>query len=408
MFRSQLLLLSPTKEQARQFAGAAGLSRFAWNWALALSQRYYRVFGKRPGYKRLSPAVLRKHWNKIKGRRFPWVLEFSKLIAEESFRQLDRAYRLTFSKLARGQKAGFPTFRKKGVDESFQVVPCGNFPIRRSVQRFNFPRIGMVKCHTPIRWPSGSQVRGRVKLKAGRWWLILSYELPDPKPEPHTGPACGIDLGCTTFATVASQGVIVEEIAPLKPYTKSKRKLKRLQRSVSRKKKGGVNRRKARRRIARHHERVANVRANFLHQFTSRLVKQYGVIVLEDLSVNGLAAGRLAGTIRDMGFSEFRRQVEYKAEVTGTKVVLADRFYPSSKTCSSCGLVKTKLGLKERVWTCERCGVTHDRDHNAAINLEKLPQGMGKVTPTETGGSSPSRKTKRGAGRRSRNVAESL
>lgn len=400
-YRSQRILLRPTRKQVEMFSAAAGYSRFAWNWALALCQRHYRVFGKRAGYKRIGVYRLCKHWNKVKDRRFPWARKYSKYIQEESFRKLDLAYAAAFKKFQDGQPLHLPRLRSKWVHESFQVIPSGHKPIRNIGPRFNLPRIGWVKVQGALRWPSGKQLRGRVKLKAGRWWLILTREIPILPKLPDGRPACGIDLGCKTFATVASGGEIVEELAPPKPYAKAKKKLKRLQRWKDRKVKGSVNRGKAIRRVGRFHERVANIRDNFLHQFTSRLTKKYGVIVLEDLSVKGMMGGMLSKTIGDLGFGEFRRQVEYKAEATGTRVVLANRFYPSSKTCSSCGLVKTKLELHERSWMCE-CGVTHNRDHNAARNLEKLGRNSPESTPVESGGSG--RRKASGAARRSRNA----
>lgn len=408
MIRAQRILLKPTAEQRKLFAGAAGLSRFAWNWALALRKRHYAMFGKRKDYRRPSAFALMKHWNKIKDRRFPWVRGYSKYIAEESFKNLHQAYQTFFSGLKKGQRSGLPKFHQKGANESFQVVPCSHKPMTRKADRFNIPRIGFVKCQTELRWPNAKQVNGRIKLKAGRWWLTLSYDLPDLPKLPPDRPPCGIDLGCKTFATVSSHQEIVAEVAPPKPYAKTKRRLRRLQKVVSRRKKGSANRKKAILRLARQHERVANIRDNFLHQFTSRLVKRYGTIVLEDLSVKGLMAGMLAGTISDLGFGELRRQVEYKAEAVGTKVILAPRFYPSSKCCHECGEINETLTLKTREWTCPGCHTTHDRDHNAAFNLEslhnQLPASSGKVTPAETGSSSSTRKGRGGAGRRSRNV----
>lgn len=403
MTRSQRLLLSPTTAQRKLLAGAAGLSRFAWNWAVGLCQRHYEWYGRLPGYKRLTGYDLQRRWNRVKDRHFPWVRRYSKLIPEESFRKVEQAYRAAFARLKAGGKPGFPRFHRKGVNDGFQVVPSRHDPMRRDGRRFNFPRIGLVKCQTRLRWPDAAQVYGRVRLRAGRWWLTLSYDLPGAAGLPRGRPACGIDLGCAMFATVASEGVIVDEVRPPKPYAKAKRRLKRMQRVVSRRARGSANRKRAIRRLARAHERVANVRGDFLHQFSSRIVRRFGVVVLEDLSVKGLAGGMLAGTIHDLGFGEFRRQVEYKAEAVGTRVVLADRFYPSSKTCSSCGRVKTKLELGERTWTCE-CGVTHDRDHNAAMNLEKLGRGTPEVTPVESGGAC-SRRRGAGATRRSRNAA---
>lgn len=401
MIRSQQLLLRPTQAQRILFAKAAGLSRYAWGWAIDLCERHYAIYGKTPGYKRPTAARLMKHWNKVKDRRFPWVRESSKLIPEECFKKLDLTYRAAFARLKKGEKPGFPRKHKKGVHESFQVVPSRHHPIGAYGQYIALPRIGRVRVQTKLRWPSAAQVYGRVKFKAGRWWLSMSYDLPDTPKLPEGRPTCGVDLGCTVFATVASGGKIVDEVPPPKPYAKAKRRLRRASKAVSRKQKGSKNRKKAVQRLARVHERVANIRNDFLHKESAKLVRRYGKIKLEDLSVQGLAGGFLAKTVRDLGFAEFRRQVEYKAATAGTDVIFAERFYPSSKTCSSCGAIKDKLTLDERTWAC-KCGVTHNRDHNAALNLEKLPQGMGKVTPVETGGSST--RKGRGAGRRSRNA----
>jgi putative transposase len=194
---------------------------------------------------------------------------------------------------------------------------------------------------------------------------------------------------------------VVEELAPPKPYAKAKRKLQRIQRRLSASVKGSNRSKRKRLQLAKAHERIANIRGDFLHGFTSKLVNRFGVVVLEDLSVKGMAGGMLAGTIQDLGFAEFRRQVEYKAEAAGTKVVIADRFYPSSKTCSHCGAIREKLELSERVFHCE-CGFVAGRDENAAINLEKLGQSMPEVTRGETGGS-PARKG-RGARRGTANT----
>jgi putative transposase len=194
----------------------------------------------------------------------------------------------TFARLKKGQKAGFPKFKKRGVNDSFQVVPSAHFPIKRNGQRFRIPKVGKVKFHGNLRWPEGQQVNGRVKLKAGRWYLTLAYELPDPQKLPSGRPSCGVDLGCKAFATVASGGQLVQSVAPPKPYAKAKRRLKRFQRVISRRTKGGANRRKAVLRVAKAHKRITDIRQDFLHQLTSRLVKQFGSIGIENLNVSGM------------------------------------------------------------------------------------------------------------------------
>jgi putative transposase len=150
-------------------------------------------------------------------------------------------------------------------------------------------------------------------------------------------------------------------------------RLRRVSRSVSRKVKGSANRKKARQRLARLHARITNVRTDGLHKLTSDLTRRFSTVVLEDLNVRGMVRNRhLALAISDMGFGELRRQVEYKAAMRGGEVIFADRFYPSSKTCSGCGHVLDVLPLSVREWTCPACGVIHDRDLNAAVNLKNL------------------------------------
>lgn len=403
VIRTQKLLLSPNNQQANLFRGSAGLSRFAWNWAVKFCRRHYAIFGNRGGkYKRPTAYSLINFWNKIKARRFPWFSHYSKFIPEESFKNFNKSMQAAFKKLDKKQKFWLPRLHKKSGNESFNVIPSSHFPIRINGNRIFIPRIGMVRFETPLRWPGVSQVYGQVKLRAGRWWLTLSYDLPDPPKLPVNRPSCGIDLGCKVLATIVSGGEVVEEVAPLKPFAKAKRKIKRFCRVVSRRENGSKRRERAKLKVAKAYERVANLRSNQLHQLSSRVVKRFGVIVLEDLNVKGMAGGMLAGTIADLGFGEFRRQIEYKSGMTGTKVVLADRFYPSSKSCSRCGEIKDDLSLSDRVFHCAGCNLKIGRDHNAGINLEKLGQSMPEVTRGESGSSS-TRKS-RGAARRTANA----
>lgn len=379
MYRSQKILLHPTSKQIALFAGAAGLSRFSWNWAVGLRSRYYRIFKKT-----VTSFALAKHWNKVKSRRFCWASKYSKLVPEYSFRSLDRAYRAAFDRLGKNKNPGFPKFQKKGVNESFQVVPSNHFPLRRFGNRFFIPKIGQVKCVTPIRWPDGMQVQGRIKKRAGRWWLILSYELPTTQLLPTQRPSCGVDLGCKALATISSNGTIAT-YPSLKPYAKATRRLKRMSRVASRRMKNSNKRRKAATALAKVYDRVSNLRENHLHQLTSRLTKTFGVIVLEDFKITNLMRRNIRATIQDQGFGELRRQIEYKSAATGTRVFFANRFFPSSKKCSRCQVVKDELPLSARTFHCEGCGLVIDRDENAAINLEALGQSMPESTPVEIG-----------------------
>jgi putative transposase len=204
--------------------------------------------------------------------------------------------------------------------------------------------------------------------QAGHWYVSVLVEQEHVVPE-NTGPVVGVDLGLKRLATL-SDGHVEENPRHLK---RRLQKIKRLQRAVSRKVKGSQSRKKAARRLGTQYRHVANQRANTLHQFTSRLAKTKSVVVLEDLNVSGMLKNHhLAQAISDVGWGAFRRQLTYKAAWYGCRVVVASRWEPSSKTCSSCAWVDANLTLADRVFHCEACGLVLDRDVNAAINLAQL------------------------------------
>jgi len=215
-----------------------------------------------------------------------------------------------------------------------------------------------------------------VSERAGRWFVSVQVEEEIPEPEPAQGAPVGVDLGINTMAT-CSNGTCYENPKSLQ---QAQKKLRRLQRKYARQQKGSHNREKTRRKIARLHYRVANIRRDALHKATSGIVaktkpaaQRPRVIVLEDLNVNGMLKNRhLARAIADVGMHEFRRQMEYKAAWNGVDIGLADRWYPSSKTCSRCGHLKEELPLSKRTYRCDACGLVMDRDLNAARNLAKL------------------------------------
>ena len=205
--------------------------------------------------------------------------------------------------------------------------------------------------------------------RAGRWFVSVQVEMEISDPEPLEKDTAGVDLGVLRMATVSDGNGVDNPHALRQALTK----IKRLQRRVSRRQKGSANRKKAVQQLARAHYRVANIRKDALHQATSRLAKTKSAIVLEDLNVSGMLKNHhLAQAIADVGLYEFRRQLSYKGEWYGCEVLVADRFYPSSKRCSDCGQIKPGLTLSEREYRCEYCGLVIDRDLNAAINLEQL------------------------------------
>ena len=359
--------LDPNGAQVTAFLKHAGTARYAYNWGLSRQKAEHETTEKR-----LSVYDLQKVWVR---ERPEWAAEVSAHVVRSAFANLDRAYQNFFRRLKNGEKPGFPKFKskKRGIG-SFRLY--GSVHVRgRYVQ---LPRIGLVRLkeHGYLPEDGVKIVSATISETAGRWFVSLAVEQETAEPEARTEPVIGVDLGVKVLAT-CSDGVVYENPRPLKM---TQRKVKRLQRAVSRRQKGSQNRKKAVRRLARAHYRVACVRRNAIHQATTAITKRAGTVVLEDLNVRGMLKNRcLAGAIGDSGFGEFRRQVEYKQAWTGGQVVIADRWLPSSKTCSCCGAVKEKLKLSERTFRCEACGFTADRDLNAAVNLRNVA-----VRATET------------------------
>jgi putative transposase len=368
--------LDPTPAQERMLRSHAGASRFAWNWALAKCTERYQAEGRW-----YSGAELHRMWNAAKKSdpALAWWGENSKCAYQESFRDLDRALK-DFIKSKKGKRLGFPKFKKRGrCRDSFRfgagVMRCGRGTV-------TLPRLGTVKTHESTRKLARRTGNGTARIlsatvsrTAQRWFVSFTVEVERPVPErhPRPGSAVGIDLGIKTLLTGADDHGDVIAIDGPKPLKAALRKLRRASREHSRKQDGSANRRKSAARLARLHARVANVRADALHKATTGLAARYETVVAEDLNVAGMTRNRrLARAIADQGFGQARRMLEYKTGWHGGRVVLAGRFYPSSKTCSACGTAKATLPLAERTFRCGHCGLVTDRDVNAARNLLHL------------------------------------
>ena len=352
----------------------AGTARYAYNWGLARKIESHHANEKTP-----TAIDLHKELNRLKKSDLAWMYESSKCAPQEALRNLDTAFDNFFrrAKLKKQGKlkgkVGFPKFKskKRGL---------GGFRLTGAIHVFEkhlqLPRLGKLRLKERDYLPtSGVKVlSATVSEQAGRWFVSLQVEMDIPDPVASDKPVAGVDLGVKTMATV-SDGTVIPNPRAL---SFNLRKLKRLQQSVSRKVKGSANRRKAVMQLARAHQRVANIRKNVLHQATTTLTKSKSVIVIEDLNVSGMLKNhKLARAIADVGMGEFRRQLEYKAAWHGCQIVLADRFYPSSKKCSRCQNVKEELSLGERVFKCGICGFECDRDLNAALNLAVLSEVEG-------------------------------
>lgn len=357
MILAHKIALDPNNVQATYFARACGTARFAYNWALGEWRRQYKEGGKP------SEAALRRRLNEVKREQFPWMLEVTKVAPQQAIKNLGSAFKRFFA----GQ-GKYPQFKKKGIHDSFRADNGpGTFEVKD--RRIKLPVIGWVRLREPLRF-AGRPVSATVSRVADRWFVSVQVEI-EPKasvPE-NQGKAVGVDLGVKALATMSDGGVFEGPKALRHCLTK----LRRLSRSLSRKVKGSGNQRKAKAMLARLHARISNIRKDGLHKLTTDIVRRFQVIGIEDLNVRGMMANeRLARSIADMGFHEFRRQLDYKTKMHGGIVIVAPRFYPSSKTCSACGHVVPTLPLSVREWTCPACSGVHDRDHNAAMNLERL------------------------------------
>ena len=349
---SHRIALVPTATQELLLRQAVGVSRFAYNWALAEWKRQYQA-GEKP-----SEVALRRQLNSIKRQQFPWMRLVPKSVPQQAIKNCGAAFRRYFQKQSR-----YPKFKKKGVRDSarFDNGP-GTFEF--AGQRVRLPVIGWMKLREELRF-SGKALSATVRRVADRWFVSVSVEVDLPEPVRESQAAVGIDLGVSTAATLSSG----EKLPGPKALGAHLERLQRLSRWHSRKKKGSNNRRKSAMRLARLHARISSVRQDWLHQTTTRLAREFAVIGIEDLNVRGMMKNqKLARNIGDIGFHEFRRQLEYKSMLYGADLVTASRWLPSSKTCSACGRISEELPLSLREWSCE-CGAFHDRDINAARNL---------------------------------------
>ena len=355
--------VDPTAGQRVVLAKHAGTARFAWNWGLAERIRRYQANEGRARF--VSAIEQHRELNARKAVDFPWMYEVSKCAPQEALRNLHRAFRSFVLARKAGRRHGFPRFKRRGVDDAFRLTGA----IRVGDGRVHLPRMGALRTKEGTEKFRGRILSATVRREADRWHVSLTVEAKRPDPEPVAGPVAGVDLGLDCFAVV-SDGSREERILAPKPLARHLERLRRRSRQHSRKARGSQNRRRSALRLARLHRRIRNVRSDFLHKLSTTLAKTKSAVVLEDLHVAGMARNRsLARSISDAGWSSFRRMLEYKTRWRGSRVVLAPRFFPSSKTCSDCGHAIDALPLSVRNWACPACGAAHDRDENAARNL---------------------------------------
>ncbi|MFF2556795.1 IS607 family element RNA-guided endonuclease TnpB [Nocardia sp. NPDC058058] len=389
--------LDPSSVQDQALRSHCGAQRFAYNWGLRrikanIDQRAAEMSYGFTG-DQLTPVVawsayaLRKEWNQAKDVVAPWWPENSKESYASGLANLSAALK-NWSDSRAGTREGpamdFPRYKTKSSAMSCRFT-TGAIGLATDCRHVRLPRIGLVRSHEStrklarhLRLGSARIRAATVSLRAGRWFVSFSVEVERVDSVPaQPDLVVGVDLGIQSLAML-SDGTIVPNPRHLDAAT---RRIRRLQRQAARR--CGRDKRlqsapskrwlESQKRLARAHARVANARRDALHKLTTRLATSFGTIAIEDLNVIGMLANRrLARSIGDVGWGEFRRQLEYKANWNGAQVHVADRWYPSSKMCSTCGAVKPKLSLRDRTYCCDRCGLVIDRDLNAARNLAAI------------------------------------
>jgi putative transposase len=349
----------PEPEQAAMLRRTFGCIRVVWNRTLAARHARYATERKGTSYRETDAALTAM-------KRLPelaWLNAVSSVPLQQTLRHQHAAFQAFFAGRARR-----PRFKSRDGRQSAHYT--------RSAFRLRDGALWLAKTSEPLRlvwsWPEVdlATLHPRMVIVSrepdGRWFVTFAVEQPAPAPLPATGRAVGVDLGIKDFAALSTG----ETIAHPRHMDCHERRLRRYQRRLARKQKASANRRKARRKVARQHARVRDARRDFLHKTSTRLVREFDTIVVEDLNVAGMVRNRrLARSIAQTGWADLRAMLAYKAERAGRRLLVVDRWYPSSKTCSACGHLLATLRLGTRAWVCPDCGARQDRDVNAAGNI---------------------------------------
>jgi IS605 OrfB family transposase len=359
MIKAHKIRLNPTPEQAVYFAKAAGTARFVWNWALAEWNRQYEAGEKPTAFK------LKKQFNEIRREQFAWTWEVTKNASDQPFLDLGKAFTAFFEGVKSGKRKGHPKFKsKKRSKVSFYLA---NDQCELGDHRIWIPKLGWVNMAENLRF-KGKVTGARITKTADWWFVSLKVEMPDEMQSARPA-AIGIDVGLNRLATL-STGEGYENQAFLRTALK---KLRQANKRLHRRVKGSKKREKARLQVARLHYRITCLRDDVLHKLTTRLAECYGMVGIEDLNLKGLLKNRkLARSFSDAALGKLLDLLTSKVEQRGGQVIKVGRFFPSSKTCHSCGWKWEAMELSDRVFLCQNKSCAYyqfaqDRDHNAAL-----------------------------------------
>lgn len=360
--------MEPTNAQEHGLRCLAGARRFIWNWGLGRRRAHYAEHGTTLRYpvQNLELTELKRN------EELSWLREADSQALQEVLRDLDRAFTNFFEKRAR-----FPKFKKKRQRRDAFRIPQR---VRIDGERIYCPKVGWIDLRLSQAVEGTTKSATFKRDACGDWYvtLVAEFEMPDTELPEARNPV-GIDLGLHDFVTFSNDEPAIP--AP-KFFRKSERVLRRAQRVLSRCQKGSKRREKANVRVSRVHRKIARQRSDFVHKITTDIVSKHDLVCIEDLNTNGLAKTKLAKSILDAAFGEFRRQLEYKTLWNRVQLSKIGRFFPSSKLHRKCGTIKNDLTLSDRIWTCVGCNETVHRDKNAAGNI--LDEGIRLVAVGQT------------------------